>query len=89
MAHHHHTIQINMAANRWNDPKRDRMNWSKIKLLYKRIDDCRGTQPDNSPKTRLEMAEILDTEERKDMSLESYWKWIRSFREYEPRKRKR
>jgi hypothetical protein len=39
-AHFHHTIQENMPADRWNDPTRDRMNWSKLKLLYRRIDDC-------------------------------------------------
>jgi hypothetical protein len=88
-AHFHHTIQENMPADRWNDPTRDRMNWSKLKLLYRRIDDCRGRRPDDSPKTRIEMAEILDREEKRDMSLETYWKWLRSRREYEPRKKRR
>lgn len=88
-SHYHHKIDDNMPANRWNDAQRDRMNWSKLKLLYKRIDDCRGRQPDNMPMTRMEMAEWLDKNERGNMSLEKYWKWLRMQREYQPKKRKR
>ena len=87
-SHYHHKIDDNMPASRWNDPQRDRMNWSKLKLLYRRIDDCRGRQPDDTPMTRSEMAEWLDNNERGGMSLEKYWKWLRVQREYLPKKRK-
>jgi hypothetical protein len=87
-SHYHHKIDDNMPASRWNDPERDRMNWSKLKLLYRRIDDWRGRQPDDVPLTRSEMAEWLDNNERRGMSVEKYWKWLRVQRKYQPKKRK-
>jgi len=78
-----------MPANRWNtNAQRDRMNWSKLKLLNKTIDDCRGRQPENMSMSRIDMAEWLDKNERGNMSLKKYWKWMRMLREYQPKKRK-